>query len=426
MAAEQAGSNDTKPKTGIWVLSILSSVPIIMVLGNSMLIPVLPTIQSEMEISKFQVSLLITLFSAGAGITIPFAGILSDRLGRRAIIAPSLLIYGAGGLVTGIAALMGGGFFWLMLTGRILQGIGAAGTAPIAMALVSDLYQKAERSQALGIIEAANGMGKVVSPILGSLLALITWWSLFFFFPILCIPIALGIWYIVKESEKQKEAQPLSQYKDHLLKTWERQGRWLLVAFLAGAVSLFILFGVLFFLSDFLEKRYGIEGVLKGAILAIPLLALCTTSYLTGRYVKQKTRLMRRLIVLGLFMVAGGMTLVPFITNTYLLIAILIGIGTGSGLILPCLNTLITSAVGSKERGIVTSLYGSVRFLGVALGPPIFGALANQKWWLFLGSAALALVVGLLSLWAIRQPQRLRGKDGQSRLYLHKGNLKPT
>jgi ACDE family multidrug resistance protein len=418
--------NQTKPKTGTLVLSVLSAVPIIMVLGNSMLIPVLPTIQSVMDVSKFEVSLMITLFSVGAGIAIPFAGILSDRLGRRAIITPSLLIYGAGGLITGIAAVIGSGIFWLMLAGRVLQGIGAAGTAPIAMALVSDLYQKAERSQALGVIEAANGMGKVVSPIIGSLLALITWWSLFFFFPILCIPIALGIWYIIQEPDKQKKPQPLSQYKAHLLKTWERQGRWLLVAFLAGAVSLFIMFGVLFFLSDLLEKRYGVDGVLKGAILAIPLLALCTTSYLTGRYVKQKTRLMRRLIVLGLFMVAAGMALVPLISNTYLLIAILIGIGTGSGLILPCLNTLITSAVGSKERGIVTSLYGSVRFLGVAVGPPVFGALADAKWWLFLGSATLAFVIGLLSLWAIRQPQRLAGKDGQSRLFLHKGNLKPT
>lgn len=426
MAVTQADTGGSKPKKGLLILSIISAVPIIMVLGNSMLIPVLPTIQSEMGVSKFQVSLLITLFSVGAGVIIPFAGILSDRLGRRIIIASSLLIYGAGGVITGLATLWGGGIFWLMLAGRILQGMGAAGTAPIAMALVSDLYQKSERSQALGVIEAANGMGKVISPILGSLLAMITWWSLFFFFPILCIPIALGIWFIVKEPNKQQQPQPLSQYKNHLLKTWKRQGRWLLVAFLAGAACLFILFGVLFFLSDLLEKRYGVEGVLKGAILAIPLLAMCTTSFLTGHYVKQKLSLMKKLIVLGLFIVALGMAFVPFIANTYLLIALLVIIGTGNGLILPCLNTMITSAVGSKERGIVTSLYGSVRFLGVALGPPVFGALSDAKLWLFLGCAALALIIGLLAMWAIRQPERLRGTDGQSRILLHKTNLRPS
>src|SRR5690606_27932035 len=258
-----------------------------------------------------------------------------------------------------------------MLTGRILQGLGAAGTAPITMALVSDLYKKDERSSALGTIEAANGLGKVVSPILGSLIALITWYALFFTFPILTVPIALALWFFVKVPEQNRNPQPLSQYKENLTKTWKRQGGWLLVAFLAGALTLFIMFGVLFFLSDLLEKRYKIDGVLKGLILAIPLLAMSSTSLWAGRHVKQETRTMKRFIVVGLFIVAIGMGIVPFVSNTYVLMADLVGIGIGSGLILPCLNTLITSSVGSKERGIITSLYNGVRFLGVALGPPI-------------------------------------------------------
>ncbi len=54
-----------------------------------MLIPVLPTIQSDLKISPLQVSLLITLFSIPAGIIIPLSGILSDRYGRKRVIAPS-------------------------------------------------------------------------------------------------------------------------------------------------------------------------------------------------------------------------------------------------------------------------------------------------------------------------------------------------
>ncbi|MFC4078235.1 MFS transporter [Salinithrix halophila] len=394
-----------------------------MVLGNSMLIPVLPTIRSALDISQFQVSLLITLFSVPAGIIIPLAGILSDRFGRRIVIAPALLLYGAGGLLTGFASVWGGGLYGLMLTGRILQGIGAAGTAPIAMALVSDLYQKGERSRALGIIEAANGMGKVLSPILGSLIALITWYALFFIFPILCVPIALAIWFVIKE-KKNRDPLPLSQYRDHLIRTWKRQGTWLLVAFLAGSVTLFILFGVLFYLSDFLERRYGLDGVPKGLVLAIPLLAMSSISYYAGSHIRQKTRLMKRLIVIGLFTVALGMGIVPFVSNTYILLTVLVGIGAGSGLVLPCLNTLITSAVGTKERGIITSFYGSVRFLGVAMGPPLFGALANVKMWLFLGNALLAAGVAVLTLLFMKQPEGLRGKDGQTRYYMRGNRLR--
>ncbi len=408
------------------VLAILSSVPLIMVLGNSMLIPVLPTIESSLGISSFQVSLLITLFSIPAGVIIPVAGILSDRYGRKPVIAPALLLYGAGGLLTGFASIWGGGIYWLMLTGRILQGLGAAGTAPITMALVSDLYKKDERSSALGTIEAANGLGKVVSPILGSLIALITWYALFFTFPILTVPIALALWFFVKEPEQNRNPQPLSQYKENLTKTWKRQGGWLLVAFLAGALTLFIMFGVLFFLSDLLEKRYKIDGVLKGLILAIPLLAMSSTSLWAGRHVKQKTRTMKRFIVVGLFIVAIGMGIVPFVSNTYVLMADLVGIGIGSGLILPCLNTLITSSVGSKERGIITSLYNGVRFLGVALGPPIFGALMDSKYVLYLGNAGLSALTGILAIWAIKKPERLKNRNGRSRLYMGKNRLKPS
>ncbi|HBE76406.1 MAG TPA: MFS transporter, partial [Firmicutes bacterium] len=45
-----------------------------MVLGNSMLIPVLPKIQKELHVGLVQVGLLITVFSVPAGIVIPFAG----------------------------------------------------------------------------------------------------------------------------------------------------------------------------------------------------------------------------------------------------------------------------------------------------------------------------------------------------------------
>ncbi|EGK14318.1 major facilitator superfamily transporter YitG, partial [Desmospora sp. 8437] len=69
-----SGNTQQKKQSKVLVLAILSAVPVIMVLGNSMLIPVLPTIQSDLKISPLQVSLLITLFSIPAGIIIPLSG----------------------------------------------------------------------------------------------------------------------------------------------------------------------------------------------------------------------------------------------------------------------------------------------------------------------------------------------------------------
>ena len=57
--------------------------------------------------------------------------------------------------------------------------------------------------------------------------------------------------------------------------------------------------------------------------------------------------------------------------NLYVFIGLLSLSGIGTGLLLPCLNTLITGSVEREQRGMITSLYNSLRFIGVAFGPPL-------------------------------------------------------
>ncbi len=71
-----------------------------MTLGNSMLIPILPTIEKKLHISSFQVSMIITIYSIVAILLIPIAGYLSDRWGRKMVMVPSLLIAAIGGAIT--------------------------------------------------------------------------------------------------------------------------------------------------------------------------------------------------------------------------------------------------------------------------------------------------------------------------------------
>lgn len=188
-----------------------SGVPFIMVLGNSMLIPEFPQIKEALNINQFRVGLLITCFSISAGIAIPFLGYLSDRIGRIKIIVPALILYGTGGAVSGLAALFLDKPYYIILAGRVIQGSGAAGTAPIVMALIGDIFQSQQRSETLGIIEAANGIGKVVSPILGSAIGLISWIALFFSYAALAIPVAAGVWFLGEEGRKP-EKQAFKEY----------------------------------------------------------------------------------------------------------------------------------------------------------------------------------------------------------------------
>lgn len=401
------------PKSGSPLeLATLAAIPLVMVLGNSMIVPVLPTMEEELNLTQFQVSLIITAFSFAAGLIIPFIGYLSDRFGRKVIIVPALVLYGLGGIMAGLAAWLMDEAYNIILIARIIQGIGAAGTSPIAMALIGDLYSGAKESKALGTIEATNGLGKVLSPILGSLIALLTWYSVFFAFPVLCFFTAAAVWFFIKE-KKPGQPKPLKQYLADLKQVFKQQGNWLLPSFFVGSTGLFILFGVLFYLSDVLETRYKVDGLLKGLILAIPLMGMVTTSYITGAKIKQNKPLMRKLMLTGLLFLLASMVTVAFFTQIYFMVGFLTMGSIGTGLLLPCLNTLITGAVAKSERGMITSLYNSLRFLGVAIGPPIFGWLMEiSHKTLFFSVAGLAAFSLFLTLFLIKPGSK--GKEETS------------
>src|SRR5690625_2801385 len=236
-------------------ITAIGSIPLIMVLGNSMIIPIFPAMKKALKLSQMQVSLTITVFSVSAAILIPFVGYLSDRYSRKVIIIPSLLLYGLGGLLAGFAAAFFSKAYIWVLIGRAIQGIGAAGAAPIAMALTGDLFKGGEQSKVLGIFEASNGLGKVLSPILGSLFGLIIWYAVFFTFPALCIVAMILVLIFVKEKKKTESPPPFRKYLNGLKTVFKVEGRWLSVAYLAGGTCLFTLFGILFFLSDTLEEK---------------------------------------------------------------------------------------------------------------------------------------------------------------------------
>lgn len=390
------------------LMLLLAVIPMLMVLGNAVLIPAMPEMQSKMHISALQVSLLITLFSVPAGIVIPFAGFLSDQLQRKFVIVPALLLFGAGGVLAGLAAWLVQDPYWLILGGRVLQGIGASGTAPIAMAVVGDLFKGSARSQALGINEAGNAFGKVVSPIVGAAVAAIAWYLIFFIFPVLCVPVAAAVWWLVPAPKKKAKKQSLRSYVKSLSSVFREEGRWLAVTYLCGAAGLFTLFGLLFDLSELLESSYQVVGIRKGLILAIPLLTLCTVALGAGAMIKRRKRLMKWSIVGGFCIVTASLVVTPLTGRSpWWLVGLASVSAFGIACALPSLNTLITSAVGSERRGVVTSLYGSVRFLGVAAGPPVFTWL--REWsttWMSFSIAGLSLLCALLAIFMIRPPAK--------------------
>ncbi|MDO6850027.1 MFS transporter [Priestia megaterium] len=391
-------------------LLALASVPLIMTLGNSMLIPVLPVIEKRLQISSLQVSMIITVYSIFAIFLIPIAGYLSDRFGRKKIIIPSLLLAAVGGALTGWASWQMANPFWVILIGRAIQGIGSAGAMPVVMPCVGDMFKdEQEITKGLGLIETANTFGKVLSPILGAFLAAMIWFLPFWFIPILCLISILLVIFLVKvpkndsSSESEQKKKSITQFLKDLKKTLKENMGWLMAIFILGAIIMLVLFGVLFYLSTILEERYHIVNTKKGLVMAIPLLALSISSFVAGKKVGNNKIVMKWAAFFGFLLLTCSFIILFFNTSLFSILLTLVLGGIGIGAALPSLDALITEGIEKEERGTVTSLYSSMRFVGVAAGPPLYTLL--MKWSdmaVFQTSLGISAVGAILVLKAIK------------------------
>ncbi|MCG7345261.1 MFS transporter [Sporosarcina sp. ACRSL] len=383
-------------KVSVWCIVSLASIPLIMTLGNSMLIPVLPILEDKVGITSFQSSMIITSYSVAAIFLIPVAGYLSDRFGRKMVILPSLVIALIGGLVAGFASWKMEDPYWVIIIGRVLQGIGVAGAMPIVMPLVGDLYKddSEKMSSSLGIIETSNAFGKVLAPILGSVFAAILWFLPFFAISALSLISIVLIFFFVKAPKEKNEPVKFKKFLSKTKKVFKTEGKWLYTVFLNGVLVMLFLFSMLFFLSENLEKVHDIKGVKKGFVLAIPLLFFCIASFVSGRKIKGNLPTIKKVMIACLIVMSASIVFVGFTSKKLILLLVVTSaVGLAIGALLPALDAIITENIKKELRGTVTSFYSAARFIGVAAGPPIMSLVMKD----FLkGSYIIAGVLGAI------------------------------
>ena len=101
---------------------------------------------------------------------------------------------------------------------------------------------------------------------------------------------------------------------------------------------------------------------------------------------------MKWVTFIGIVLTGISVSVISFLDHFAYLIALFLICGSGIGMALPSLDALITKTFDQTIRGAITSIYSSMRFIGVALGPPVIALLMKKH---------IFWIVGILTIFAI-------------------------
>ena len=135
-------------------------------------IPSFPELQSVFGLSPFLVQLTLAVNLAAQCVTSLIVGNLGDRYGRKPIILLGLLIFMMGSLICIFA-----GFYWQLLLGRFIQGIGISGPAVLAYLVIADMYSTEKQQQLMGVLNGSITLGMAFAPVVGSYVSLYFKWQ---------------------------------------------------------------------------------------------------------------------------------------------------------------------------------------------------------------------------------------------------------
>jgi MFS transporter, DHA1 family, tetracycline resistance protein len=150
-----------------WLMLVVLTV--LTTAGMTVVLPVLPFVVLQYVGDENDLAVWVGILEAVNGLcaflVAPFLGRLSDRFGRRPVI-----VVAAFGAALSMTMFGIGGALWVLLLARVIQGV-TAGDLPALFAYLADITPPEQRAKRFGILGALSGIGTMVGPALGGLLA---------------------------------------------------------------------------------------------------------------------------------------------------------------------------------------------------------------------------------------------------------------
>lgn len=341
-----------------------------MVIGVSSVAPALPVMYREFGVGPEVGGLSVTLFTLPGVLLTPFLGALADRVGRRAVLAPSLAVFGLGGIACGFVHSFQA-LAWL----RLAQGAGAAALGSLSATVIADLFDGPERIQALGLNSAVLAIGTAVFPALGGLLS--TWdWRYAFMLHGLAVPLAFVVGLRLKNPEPRVQTSIGRYVRDTFESLREPRSLGLFGLTLA---AFFVLYGP--FVTFFPVRLAEYDGMPAWQIGAVMSGASFLTALVASRLAALSSRFGReRLLLAGFGFYAAfclGMPLtwalgLPGASGwSYFGPALLFG--AAQALSMPMLTGLLVERAPPERRAAFMSVNGMILRLGQTIGPLITG-----------------------------------------------------
>src|SRR5215210_6591729 len=190
--------------TSPWItLAILSSLGIIAMSAETMILPAIPEFIMDLDFSYEDSSWILAAFLVVGAVMTPIAGKLSDMYGKKKILLIILGVYILGLLLGALAT-----NFVSIVIGRAIQGIGIS-IFPIAFGIIRDKFSPEKLAVAQGIFSSTLSGGAVIGLLLGgSIVENFGWQATFLFI----IPIAISLFAIINKfvSIKERVEQTIS------------------------------------------------------------------------------------------------------------------------------------------------------------------------------------------------------------------------
>ncbi|MGE0596593.1 MAG: MFS transporter [Hyphomonadaceae bacterium] len=376
--------------------------------GNSMLLAVAPPLVRELRLPDSAVGWIFSLSAVLWVVCSPYWGRLSDRTGRKPVVALGLGAYavsmglfglfvlaGLGGLITG-----GWLFLSLMLSRAVFGAFGSA-SSPASQAYIADRTSVFERTEQIAGLTAAFALGQAFGPAICAALAA----RLGLVFPILLVAVlAAGASYAVMrwlpENTPPHSNRARSDWRESVALLNDRR----VSAYLLYGFALSIVAGVTVqVLGLFTMDRFNVEGEQGAELAAAGFMVNALALLATQMAVLPRLRLApRALMAWGAGLLALGVLIQIFAATLGALLVALAVQGLGAGLARPGFTGGASVAVTPQEQGATAGLVTAANGAGFVFSP-LLGVVVyeragmNAPLWITVAILVAMLIFALIS-----------------------------